>query len=391
MTSDTEAPVSRQARPLARLLVESVLDVKGPLPSGLEFVSLPEAVDAAEQHRISPAVQRRLRLQHAPEGWQTAFDSLRLQQVMRHMRTQAELKTIGAALDDAGIDWLVGKGPVAADTIWPQTDMREYFDVDLFVSSTRFEDAIDVLLDAGCSLVDRNWRELAHTMRAEIALIGPLGTPIDLHWHIAVPSELRRTFCVDMNAMIARARTVSLGTGLQVRTFDEIDTVLHLAFHAAQAGANKLMWAGDIHYALQDPRFDADVFWARARDARVTRPVSMVLERVDAALGTASLSDAYEGLDTGGAWGRVVRRAQRSRPFPSLPSDPHAGGNAVGGVRPTTIGSAVATIRSAVVVRLTERRVDRSGPEERTLHRDVLDTDARRRYFATVQNQGRST
>jgi hypothetical protein len=378
-------------RPEARLLIESVLNVPGPLPHDLSTLSLTTTLGAADEHRVAPAVYRRIRDQSPPDAWENAFAMTRHQQLIRHMRTRAELEQLTRTLESHGIPSVVAKGPVAADVIWPHPDMREYHDLDLFVRASQFEDALDVLLQSGCTLVDLNWPELAQTMRAEVALLGPLGTPIDLHWHMAVPPELRRAFAVDMEAMLERARFVEVGNGLRVRTFDEIDTVLHLAFHAAQAGASKLMWAGDIHYALQAPGFDTAEFWRRAAEYRISRPVSLVLWRVASALGESSRPDVYAALDSGGAWGTVVRRLSVNRPFPALPVDSHAGGNLIGGARRTAVGSAVATARSAIRIRMIERRLRRRGAEERTLHRDIADEKARRRYLIAVRAEGEAS
>jgi hypothetical protein len=381
----TSGGTATRDRPLSRLLVESVLEQRGPLPDGLADVDLDEALEAAQNHRIAPAVFRRIRSESVADGWGDAFRRARDLQLLRHMHVNAELRSLAAILDGSGIRWVAAKGPVAADTIWPSADMREYFDLDLFVSPAQFEQALDALLAAGCRLIDRNWSELARTMRAEVALQGPLGTLIDLHWHIAVPPALRRAFPLDIDGMLSRARRVTLGGGLEVPAFDPIDTVVHLAFHAAQAGGTRLMWCGDIHYALQDPGFESTEFWARVHRGRAARPVSLVLGTAASALGQPTDSPVYRHLDAGGIWGAVIRRAVAARPVPSLPSDRHTGGNLVSGVRATAPASAVATLRSAIEIRAIERRVRRTGPQERTLYVDVPDVDARQRYFHGVR------
>ncbi|MHA7985479.1 nucleotidyltransferase family protein [Rathayibacter sp. CAU 1779] len=354
------------------------------MPADLSTLPLADVLTAASDHRIAPAVSRRLRAGTAIPEWEEAFDAERHQQLFRHMRTHAELATIGTTLSDAGIEWLVAKGPVAADVIWPHPDMREYHDLDLFVNAADFERALGILLEDGCTLVDRNWPELARTMRAEIALVGRYGTPIDLHWHMAVPRDLRRTFRIDMAEMFSRTRTVTLGNGRKVATFDEVDTALHLAFHSAQAGASKLMWAGDIHYASLSPGFDADEFVGRAQVMRIDRPVSAVVNRVQSITGERGNPELHRVRASTGPWGRAVRALERRATFPNLPRDGRSGSIPIAGMRPTDIGSMAATARAAIEIRSLERRVNRHGPEDRTLHHDVPDAAARRDYFRMV-------
>nr|WP_240977713.1 nucleotidyltransferase family protein [Planctomonas sp. JC2975] len=349
-------------------------------------VSLADTLTAASDHRIAPAVSRRLRAGATTPDWEQAFSAERHQQLFRHMRTHAELAALGASLSEAGIEWLVAKGPVAADVIWPHPDMREYHDLDLFVGAGDFERALGVLLDDGCTLVDRNWPELARTMRAEIALVGPYGTPIDLHWHMAVPRGLRRSFRIDMAEMFSRSRTVTLGNGREVPTFDEVDTALHLGFHSAQAGASKLMWAGDLHYASLSPGFDAGEFVERARRARIDQPIAAVVNRVRSITGERGNPELRRVTTPSGPWSRAVMAMERRATFPSLPREGHSGSIPIAGMRPTGIGSMAATARAAMEIRTLERRVRRLGPQDRTLHHDVPDAAARRAYFRIVEH-----
>ena len=379
---------SRSRAALARLLIESVTGATGPLPPLVAANPLDLALEAAGEHRIAPAVYRRLRgLTETPDGWLCAFAAVRHLQLMRHLRTTAEIAGISRVMAAARIDWLVAKGPVAADVIWPSPDMREYHDLDIFVAGASFENALTAILDAGGRLVDRNWPELEGTGRAEIALVGPLGTPIDLHWHIAVPQRLRAVFSLDMPAMFGRARDVRLSSGLRVRTFDQVDTALHLAFHAAQAGAARLMWSGDLFYASRAAGFDPAELAARAQAAGVTRPIALMLDRVGRSLGLDfPLPQQFAG-PADDAWARFVRGGGSVRHFPALPGDLHTGGNLYSGTRRSIPASITATIAASLQTRRLERRINRRGPVARSLHRDVPDESARARFFAAAAEE----
>jgi len=374
-------------RLLARLLIESVLDAGGDRPLGAELsaTTVDTILTAGGEHRITPAIARRVKgAPDAPTEWVRALAPHRTMQLMRHMQAAGDLSLIGATFERQGVAWAVGKGPVAADLIWPSPDMREYYDLDVFVNRRDFAVALDALLQSGCVLVDRNWLELNRSRRAEIALKGPAGTHIDLHWDIAVTPKLRRAFDTDMDGMLNRARPARLGSGVEVRVFDPIDTVAHLVFHAAQAGANRLMWMADIHHAAALPGFDWAEFGRRSERARTAVPTAIVLERVARCLGFRVQPPAAVLAPAAGVWGSLARRRDHAHPFPGLPGDPHRGGTVFSSARAGVTASAVNAMADMWITRVTERRVDRKGPDDRVLYRDVADARARREYLAAV-------
>ncbi|WP_022882161.1 nucleotidyltransferase family protein [Gryllotalpicola ginsengisoli] len=379
--------MSAGLRPLQRLLIDSVRPGRADRPLGelVGGVHLGAVVSAGAEHRVTPALARRMRhAPDAPEGWSALLERVRTAQLVRHMRASEDLRILSQTLADGGVPWAVAKGPVAADLIWPSPDMREYYDVDVFVDRHEFPRALELLLAAGCSLVDRNWPELRRTMRAELALKGPAGTHIDLHWDMAVPPKLRSAFRTDMRGMLARSRPATLGSGVGVRVFDPVDTVLHLVFHAAQAGANRLMWIADIHHATALPDFDWGEFAERSAAARTRVPAALVLDRVSRCLGFRTPPPEAVLAPAARFWGALVRRKDDSVPFPGLPGDRHLGGVLFSSARDTVTASAVEAAISGWRTRRTERRVDRHGPEERVLYQDVPDVRARRAYLAAV-------
>src|SRR5205807_2067762 len=126
-----------------------------------------------------------------------------------HMKVIGELTAMSAALDEARIPFMVVKGPVLAEVVYPRNDLRAYGDLD-----------------------------------------------------------------VDMDALFARARSVSLD-GPTVLTLDSPDTLLQLALHAALSGGSKLAWLKDIDRAAADPGLDWDEVVRRAETWRVG-PVAAV-------------------------------------------------------------------------------------------------------------------
>jgi hypothetical protein len=369
-------------RPLAMLLLDAVRgDAGDRCPSGLRETSAADVVAAGRLHRVTPAIERvTRRWTDEPAGWRPALEKAKHDQLMRHLRALADVRRLGALLDDAGIGWVVTKGPVLAGALWPAANMREYYDVDLVVAPNRFAEALALLGDHGVELLDRNWPAIHREGRAELAMVTPAGTPLDLHWHIAVPGELRRDFPFDVAGMLDRRRRTAVG-GAEVWTFDDVDTVLHLAFHAAQAGANRLMWLADLVFALERADADVAVLEARCRRAGAWLPVRSVLDRAERVLGLPA-GKAPSGPDP--AWVLLTRLRDARTPFPGLPGDASLGGNEYGAARRGVLDSSARLVRRHLAARRAGRLHGEGLDERRPLQRDVPDVAARAAYFAAV-------
>lgn len=370
---------------MAQLLIDATLGVRDASLGGVVREDVDSVVEAAHLHRVGPAVHRLVRRsEQVPTSWKGPLAAVERAQLMRHMLAQVDIKSVQTSLVASDIDFVVAKGPVAAEAIWPAVNMREYFDVDIFVSRPNFGPAVDALLEAGCQLVDRNWPEILRSRRAELALRGPHGTHFDLHWDIAVVPKLRRSFSVDLNEMLGRAVPVTLGSGIVVQTFEEVDTVLHFIFHTAQAGANRLMWAGDIHYAAGGPSFPWEVLEQRLAHARLSAPAALVLQRVADSLGFVE-SPSQQMLSSAGLWGSLIRRRERRAPFPGLPGDTRIGGVMFSSARESLARSAALALTEAIEVRGIERKTRKRQGDTPVLYRDVTDASARRAYFDYVR------
>ncbi|WP_435736836.1 nucleotidyltransferase family protein [Cellulosimicrobium sp. PMB13] len=376
-------------RPLARLLLDAVRgDAGTACPPGLRDTPADDVVAAGRLHRVTPAVERVTRAwSDEPAGWREALERAKHDQLMRHLRALADVRGAAALLDEASVPWVVVKGPVLAGAIWPVVNMREYYDVDLVVAAHRFEDAVEALQERGVVLLDRNWPEIRRTGRAELAMVTPAGTPLDLHWHVAVPAELRRAFPIDMDAMLDRRRRVEVG-GQALTTLDPVDTVLHLAFHAAQSGANRLMWLADVRFALEHGEVDVAELERRSRAAGAWLGVRSVLERADRVLGLAPDQAPRGHAPT---WVRLARLRDTRHSFPGLPGDPSLGGNEYSAARRGVLDSAGVLVHHHLAARRAGRRHDAGLDERRPLQVDVPDERARREYFEGVSAASRKT
>lgn len=377
-------------RPLAQLLVESVRAVEGPLPPGLGQIGVPDLMGAGLQHRVRPALLRRLRAAPRPQAeWIAALQACRHGQLIRQMQSAHDLRRISAVFAERGIRWGAAKGPVLANTVWPHADMREFSDLDLFVHPQDFGAALILLEKLGCSYVDRNWPEILRLGRAELALTGPSGFAIDLHWDVVVSASARRWFKADLPAMLAHARTVQLTPDLAIPTFNASDTVLHLAHHAAQSGANRLVWLADVLHASANPELDWQAVARRADRSGMGITVGIVLARtertfdVELPLPPRLRRSAEKSLP-----GRVAARRDSRRPFPHLPDDPALSGIEYSSARTGDVSSVGAAIGQWFGVRRTEWRVNRHGPDRNPLDQEVHDEQAKLDYLTLAASSG---
>lgn len=388
MTRRAATGTEASLRPLARLLLDAAFDRPATWSDDLASVTGEELGEAGFLHRVTPAVARAVRdWDEKPAAWHGVLQEAKNRQMLRHLRALEDLKGIGAALDRAGIDWVAVKGATLASVVWPHADMREYYDLDLLVEPAAFRDAVEVVEGTGGRLLDRNWPALQASRRGELAMIGRHGTPVDLHWHLAVDPSVRRAFPLDVEAMLARRRPAVL-SALSLPMLDPEDQALHVALHAAQAGANRLMWLADVYYAT------AEVDWAelgrRSREARATVPVSLVLDRAYRVAGRRTLPDHADVARATGLWGRLVRRRDQKHPFPGLPGDSNLGGNVYSAARPTVPTSAWRLASHHLSARYRGWKHQAGRDVVRPLQQDVPDAGARDAYFAVAVSGGRA-
>lgn len=364
-------------RSLARLLVDSLRrDPVARLDTETSSIPLATLLEAADEHRIAPAVYRYLQpATNAPEPWLQPLRARYESQMIRHLTTAADLAVVADTLGNVSVPWLAMKGPVLADHVWPRPDMREYFDLDVLVDRGSFAAAIAALENAGAKLLDRNWPLICQQERAELTLILPYGTRLDLHWDLVNDPDTRSELRFPTAAALSRVVQVQLGE-LAVPTFDPADSVLALTLHAALSGATRLMWLNDVRCALRLPELDVRVLMARAHQYGLDLVIALVFDRMNRVFGDAAVS-----IRTFPSWWRgLAKVVDRIYPPPTLPGDRHTGQLLFRSVRRSSAASA----RAALLAVLRPPRPTGAGIGN-PLHLDRPDVGARSSYFALVE------
>jgi hypothetical protein len=229
------------------------------------------------------------------------------------LRILEGLRWFGALMDAEGIAWLTFKGPVVAQLLYRPVVLRTFQDLDLLVPRSDFPRAIGALEREGGALLDRNWRLIGREGRAQLHVALPLETEADIHWHVLNRHSIRSTFTLDIATVFERSRMVDL-EGLSVPTFDRVDTLVHLALHAALGGADRLSWFEDVRRSIQIEAPPWEDVVARARGWGAGASVAVTLRRARDALGAEVPTWVLRALDPSSSRRVVGEWIERRRP-----------------------------------------------------------------------------
>ena len=230
-----------------------------------------------------------------------------------HLRVLADLDAVVASLSESAVPFLVVKGPVLSEHLYPSPDLRTYEDLDLLIPPGSFERAVDALRASGSLLLDRNWALTRADTRGQLHFQLPMGTLADVHWHLLNRENVRDGFSITTDDLFERSREVDVG-GRSVPTLDPVDTLLHVALHAALSGGDRLIWLKDIERALAVDQPDWDDVIRRARAWKAGRSIAITLNRARRSLGAPVPDDALDALFASPLWRRLSDRIDRRSP-----------------------------------------------------------------------------
>jgi hypothetical protein len=206
----------------------------------------------------------------------------------RYLAGVATLRTVLAALAEAGIPALVLKGPLLAELLYEAPEERPFTDLDLLVRRGDVPAALGVL-DAlgyrhrpgGRSLA----HELAHAAGAVfVHAADRASVPIDLHWELVAPPGVVRRFPVPVEEVWDRALPAE-EWGRLARRLSVEDLLLYLGLHLAlHHPLDGPCWRQDLVRLLR--RFGTVLDWTavagRAERWGVRTAVAFALARVRA-------------------------------------------------------------------------------------------------------------
>lgn len=342
-------------------------------PLALDFALL------ARSHRLTPAVYDLLRNDTAidPGLLQSLEQDVRRQQLVRLAMT-VDLAWLRWKLAEVAGKWAVIKGPVVAERLWPRPQHRQYHDLDVLVSRRDFATVVE-LLEVEARLLDRNWPLVYEQGRSQLSFRLPHGTLLDLHWDVVHERDSRASLRLMPQDLLDRAvPTVVLG--VDVKTFDPADTVLHLAYHAASSGAHRLVWLRDVQLAASAVP-DWNVLAARSRATKTDVLVAAILGRVRRVLGSTAAPPVM--LGPAHAWWVSLGAAVDQR-YPA----PYLGAGRTGQTYYRSLRDSPARSAARLLGTLAEHSPGRTAEiragQNNPLHQNVPDLSARRRYLSSL-------
>ena len=187
------------------------------------------------------------------------------------------------------------KGPMLAQSLYGDSGLRSFSDLDLLISSADFEWAKQALAEIGfrpakefSPAVERFWLQKGY----ERSFNGAAGDNlVELQWAL-----LPYFYAVDLNLekLLARSGEAVVG-GCQMRCLSAEDSVIVLSLHAAKHLWGRLIWLIDIAETLRAGSIDYGLVFSNARSLGIARILSVTFWLVKNAL-QAELPDAAEEM-----------------------------------------------------------------------------------------------
>ena len=271
---------------------------------------------AADFHGISGYVhQATSGLDGIPDTERERLRMDRERTVAHHLRTIADLDLLRQVFNTAGIPWLVVKGPTLSGPVHGGADLRAYGDLDVLVRPTDLHHALLTLEASGAKLLDHNWTLIRDRQWGEVHVRLPMGTVLDLHWHLLNRPRLRQQFPISLRQLFDNARSIDLA-GQDVLTPSSADTIVYIALHTMLSGGHRLIWLKDLERLLSLECVQPEQVAHTARQWRAELALAIAVERVAQALGSPPMASRLAIQRRGAArlWLGLARAAWRHSP-----------------------------------------------------------------------------
>jgi hypothetical protein len=279
-------------------------------------------LDRARAHRVAAIAALRLRgSPRLSEEERRVVEQAREQARRKTSDAERTLALLAGRFGEEGIPFLVTKGIVLSERVYPRNDMRDFSDVDLVVRPEHVGTAARLLESSGFRLgqvrqtlgvrpgaddlaaarrltrwfYERFDYELPFLAGAKSGLL-----PIDLHWRLAP----RRRLAIEAEALWKETQPVTVG-GVTVTTLTSEATLIHLAVHATTCtfASFRLLHLCDVAWALHRSAHSPRRLWNLAADWGADRHLAVVFETTSRLFGVP----APRGEAPAGGLSRVAR------------------------------------------------------------------------------------
>jgi len=236
----------------------------------------PGLVAAAEYHGLAPLLYSKVSgCPEVPEEIAGRLRDAYLDSAKRGLFLTGRLLLLLDRFEAAGISVAPLKGPMLAETLYPDPAWRPFSDLDLLVRERDVAGALQVLDREGYRLAPHMARlPLRTAMRLGGGLIlrADRGGQADLQWETA-PADY--PFRFDAEVLWRSLRPARMA-GREVAALSPECLMLYLCVHGAKHMWSRLMWLGDVaRLAAKGPDWEAVL--ALAAETRCERPVLLGL------------------------------------------------------------------------------------------------------------------
>ena len=213
--------------------------------------------DTARAHRLGTDALRVLRMAAARE--RVRYDTVR-----------RLARGLFATLRDRGVEAIVLRGLVLAETVYPEPHRRHTHDLDLHVRPDLLDDAIEAARAAG--FAER--AEDPDRLPGGVRLVHSSGLPLELHTSLF----LDPFYPAELEGMATRVRCIEL-LGARMSVLGTADQLVHICGNAAQSPVRgSLRWITDAWLLIEsDPALDWEVLLRNAERAQLALPLSVML------------------------------------------------------------------------------------------------------------------
>lgn len=253
-----------------------------PLPTRVALRTLSPLLESAATDGAASAVftadsLRVLRMAAARE--RVRYDTVR--RLARNLLT---------SFSERGVDTIVLRGLVLAETVYPEPHRRHTHDIDLFVRPTDLARAEEAARAAG--FTER--ADDPDRLPGGVRLVHPSGLPVELHTSLFLdplhPAEI--------DGMDTRAVRCAL-LGEEVRCLSAADQLIHICGIASQSPVRgSLRWVTDAWLLVgSEPGLDWDTVVRGAESAHLSLPLSVMLRYLADEMGSPIPAPVLDRLD----------------------------------------------------------------------------------------------
>jgi predicted nucleotidyltransferase len=234
------------------------------------------------------------------------------------------------ALTQAGVEFIILKGPFLAEHVYPRQDLRVYTDIDLLVRESSLGLTGEVLADQGFQIVEEEKSSVFDEGKTQVHYYREDTLPIDLHWQIINLPTHEASISVDMDEIWRSSLKVKIG-GVDARVLSREDALLFQCAHmTAHHDFNRLLWFKDVQQVVRryQNEIDWNLFIEKTRRYRLKTFVFYSLQMTSEICGDLPVprrvfTDLYPNYLTARLFERLARKSnilelQNSRRRPAL-------------------------------------------------------------------------